>query len=398
MEKTISYTKEAITLEKWRDWVSGKLEEGAALAIWKLPHSDEINVIVDSNVEKGSGRINNFESRKGFLFAPFNADSDWYYLQSLTVLRLKFNNSDLEIIEGEPADWPKSTSLSEKKKQVKAKTNYHTGRNAKPLDTDADHFKNIVENAIQRIEDGQFEKVVPARKWSRKIDENFDLLDIYQKATNKYPRAMVSLVSIPKVGTWLGASPETLIQMDQNSIFKTVALAGTQAFQNQDLRDVTWTQKEIEEQAFVRRYIINCFKKIRLREFDEIGPKSSISGNLIHLKTEFRVDTVRTNFPDLPQIMLELLHPTSAICGMPKEPALAFLKEYEGFDREFFSGFLGPIGINNEMHVFVNLRCMQVNENSVTFYAGAGVTQDSVPEKEWIETKIKMETLNSLLT
>jgi isochorismate synthase len=398
VEETINYTKETNTLEKWRDWINGKLEEGAALAIWKLPHSNEINVIVDNNVEKGSGRIRNFESRKGFLFAPFNENSNWYFLHSLTVIRLKFDNRNLEIIDGEPADWPKSTSHLEKKSQGKRKVSFYTGNVAKPIDTDAEHFKNIVENAIQRIDDGQFEKVVPARKWSRKTDENFDLLDIYQKAANQYPRAMVSLVSIPKVGTWLGASPETLIQMDQNGIFKTVALAGTQAFQNQDLRDVTWTQKEIEEQAFVSRYIINCFKKIRLREFDEIGPKSSISGNLIHLKTEFRVDTVKTNFPDLPQVMLELLHPTSAVCGMPKEPALAFLQLQEGFDREFFSGYLGPIGINNEMHVFVNLRCMQVNDNSVTFYAGAGVTQDSVPEKEWLETKIKMETLNSLLT
>jgi len=398
VEEIIREIQSKSTFTQWKNWVRNKLEEGAALAIWKIPHSEEINVIIDNNVEKGSGRIEDFDTRKGFLFAPFDVESNWYFLHALTVFKFRINKNQIEVIDGEPSDWLKITKAKSELKKADVKIPFHTANAVNPKDTDAEHFREIVNEAVNSINAGQFEKVVPSRKWSKEVDEKFDLLELYAKAASKYPRAMVSLVSIPTAGTWMGASPETLIQMDQNGIFKTVALAGTQAYNNQDLRDVTWIQKEIEEQAFVSRYIINCFKKIRLREFDEIGPKSSVSGNLIHLKTEFKVDTVKTNFADLPQIMLELLHPTSAVCGMPKEPALAFLKKHEGFDREFFSGYLGPIGINSEVHVFVNLRCMQVNENSVTFYAGAGVTQDSNPEKEWLETKIKMETLNSLLT
>ena len=76
-------------------------------------------------------------------------------------------------------------------------------------------------------------------------------------------------------------------------------------------------QKDIEEQALVERYVISCFKKIRLREYDEHGPKTMIAGNVLHLKTEFEVDMVATNFPQLGSVMLNLLHPTSAVCGMP---------------------------------------------------------------------------------
>jgi len=398
VEETVQDILTKNVLGQLKNWLKIKLEQGGSVAIWKLPNSNEINVIVDNNIEKGSGRIHEFDLRKGFIFAPFNPDNHWYFLHSPTILRISFKNGELEIIDGEPTDWPKYVEPSSERSNTKIEIPFHTGKEVNPKDTDADHFKEMVSKAVVSINNGVFEKVVPARKWSREIDATFDLLNLYTKTASKYPRAMVSLVSISSVGTWMGASPETLIRMDQNGIFKTVALAGTQAYQNQELLDVTWTQKEIEEQAFVSRYIINCFKKIRLREFDEIGPKSSFSGNLIHLKTEFKVDTVKTNFADLPQIMLELLHPTSAVCGMPKAPALAFLNQYEGFDREFFSGYLGSIGVNNELQVFVNLRCLQVNEQTVTFYAGAGVTQDSNPEKEWLETKIKMETLNSLLS
>ena len=123
------------------------------------------------------------------------------------------------------------------------------------------------------------------------------------------------------------------------------------------------------EQAMVSRYIINCFKKIRLREFDEKGPKTAKAGNLLHLKTLFEVNMEETNFPELPTVMLDLLHPTSAVAGMPKEEALNFLKENEKLERAFYSGYLGPVNIGGSTHVFVNLRCMELFEDYVRLYA-----------------------------
>ena len=143
----------------------------------------------------------------------------------------------------------------------------------------------------------------------------------------------------------------------------------------------------------VSRYIINCFKKIRLREFEEHGPKTVVAGNLMHLKSDFAVDMKATNFPQLGSVMLRLLHPTSAVCGTPLETARKFLLEHEGYSREFYSGFLGPINMNEASHVFVNLRCMQLFADEAWLYAGAGVTADSIPEKEWEETEMKMNTL-----
>ena len=135
----------------------------------------------------------------------------------------------------------------------------------------------------------------------------------------------MSIVYTPEHGIWVGVTPETLVSIEDKSIFKTVALAGTKPYDESiSLKNVAWTQKEIEEQALVERYIISCFKKIRLREYDEHGPKTSVAGNLMHLRSDFTVDMKATNFPQLGSVMLNLLHPTSAVCGMPLDNAWSF--------------------------------------------------------------------------
>jgi isochorismate synthase len=117
----------------------------------------------------------------------------------------------------------------------------------------------------------------------------------------------------------------------------------------------------------------------------------------MHLKTDYMVDMKEVNFPQLGSVMLKLLHPTSAVCGMPLDAAIAFLQANEGYAREFYSGYLGPVNFQQESFLFVNLRCMQVLENAVRLYAGAGVTIDSIPEKEWEETEMKMKNMMGVI-
>jgi isochorismate synthase len=118
---------------------------------------------------------------------------------------------------------------------------------------------------------------------------------------------------------------------------------------------------------------------------------------VIHLKTDFDVDMVATNFPQLGTTMLTLLHPTSAVCGMPLQVSLDYIRKHEGYDRQFYSGFLGPLNIEGESCMHVNLRCMQLFANNAVLYAGAGVLADSDPDKEWAETEMKMNTLGRII-
>ncbi|MEJ7664473.1 MAG: chorismate-binding protein [Hymenobacter sp.] len=142
------------------------------------------------------------------------------------------------------------------------------------------------------------------------------------------------------------------------------------------------------------RYIVNCFKQVRLREYQETGPRTVAAGQLLHLRTDFEVNL--RNVPAATSLgtdMLRLLHPTSAVCGMPKAAALDFLRRHEGYDRAYYSGFLGPVNVAapGVSRLFVNLRCLQVRAEEAILYAGTGLTADSDPLREWQETGIETD-------
>jgi isochorismate synthase len=82
---------------------------------------------------------------------------------------------------------------------------------------------------------------------------------------------------------------------------------------------------------------------------------------------------------------------------MPRKEALAFLQTHEGFDRSFYAGFLGPVNIDGATSIYVNLRTASLQEGEALLYAGAGVTEDSDPEKEWEETEMKCEIIGKFI-
>ena len=275
---------------------------------------------------------------------------------------------------------------------------WHVNRHSIPDQTKKPDFKFVVQKGIDAIKAGTFEKVVLSRNKAYSLETDFEILQGFCQLLENYKNAFVSLVSIPEVGTWMGASPEILVEINNKKFFKTVALAGTQVLTPaSNPANAMWRQKEIEEQSMVERYILNCFKRIRLREYSEVGPRTVVAGNLMHLRTDFTVDMNQVPFPQLGTDMLALLHPTSAVCGMPKEPATSFIRQQEGYDRSYYSGFMGPVQVDGESHIFVNLRCMQLFEDIALLYAGAGITAESEPEKEWLETKLKMDTMREII-
>jgi isochorismate synthase len=242
---------------------------------------------------------------------------------------------------------------------------------------------------------------VSSRAARRPLPPDFDPLVAFQELSRKYERAFVSLVSVPGVGTWLGASPEVLAEVTADGQFHTMALAATQPLvPGHAPQDAIWRQKEIEEQALVARYIVSCFKQLRLRDYQETGPRTVVAGQLLHLRTDFEVDFKNVPAPaSLGTDMLRLLHPTSAVGGMPKVAALEFLQRHEGYDRAYYSGFLGPVNVAapGVARLFVNLRCLQVRPTEAILYAGTGLTVDSKPAREWQETEMKLQTVGSIL-
>lgn len=376
--------------------ISQALESGYAVAVWRLPNDDTKHLIVSKQHDQLPAETPLEDLHPGFLFAPFNKAADRTYLKA--DLAFSFSKGKLEApknpIQANSDIWLQ-TKLAEPVKH--APIRYHLKQ--EPMCMEKQGFTDMVAAGIRKIQDGHFEKIVPSRAALHPITPSFDMVQAFLNLSDANPNAFVSLVSAPETGTWLGATPELLVSVENKNLFRTIALAATQPFRpGVNLKSVAWTQKDIEEHALVERYIVNSFKKIRLREFEEHGPKTVVAGNLLHLKSEFSVDMEATNFPQLGSVMLQLLHPTSAVCGVPLEPAQDFLRKYEGYDRQYYSGYLGPVNFNNSIAIFVNLRCAQLLADRAILYAGAGVTIDSIPEDEWNETQIKMNTLLQVIS
>ena len=361
-----------------------------AFASWKKPESTESHLIVSLSIyDQTTANISELET--GFVINKFDDHHPAYPYHIKA--DLIFGQDDIRIDPRVTAQQLDSFEKAIRSESSNIEKSHRTVNKVTSC-----HFEQAVQKAINEISNGTFEKVVLSRfKDVTFPQQSFSLSIFFDRLCDLYPDAFCSMVHLPNQGLWIGATPELLIS-DNTNRFKTIALAGTKKLEaNQPLSEIAWTQKEIEEQAFVSRYVINCFKQLRLREFHEHGPKTIRAGSLVHLKTEFEVRYDEVSFDGLADQMLNLLHPTSAVCGMPLEQATSFIKDTESHDRLFYSGFLGSVNFNESTDLFVNLRCMNIFAKEARLFAGAGITQDSNPEKEMLETELKMETLMNII-
>jgi len=361
-------------------------------AFYRLPNKEEIIGVVDLSSSPVSYPFEQLSNFQGFVISPFlNEGNDAKFIHG----QLKFNFSTRKIFIENGKESVADRFIDE---ALAFGSNYTSSQSVGSSNQlNEEHYIQINQKAIEFIKNGRFKKVVLARKKSIIPPSDFHPTDLFESLNNTLKDSFNSLVFLPGEGIWVGASPELLVSVDQNNIFRTVALAATQRANPKEESEVVWTHKEIEEQALVVRYVLNCFKSIRLREYEDDGPKTVKAGNLFHLKTDFSVNLNEFDYPNLGTTMLKLLHPTSAVCGMPKEDALSFIREYEGLDRKFYSGFLGPVNIENETHIYVNIRCAEIEKERINLYSGAGITSESKPEKELEETSLKMQLLEKLI-
>lgn len=257
------------------------------------------------------------------------------------------------------------------------------------------HFESLVQSGIDAIKRDVFKKVVVSRK--EIIDlANFDLVSVFEKLVQNYPNAFCYCWFHPKIGLWMGATPERLLKSN-NKKFSTMALAGTQKIL--DSVKVVWEKKEIEEQQFVTDFILNNLRDLT-SEVAISGPYPLKAGALLHIKTD--IEGILNDNSNLKKV-ISVLHPTPAVCGLPKREAKDFILKNEGYDREYYTGFLGDLnkqGFNKgslKSDLYVNLRCMKITGNQAHLYMGCGITKDSDAGKEWKESVNKSMTMKRML-
>ena len=351
---------------KIQQHLNAHLEESLPFILYAKPNSTSLIGYFQQDYEIYS--TDDFLD-KGFVFAPFTGpDNVFFPVENCEIVIDTI--ADLEVDFGDFKDEVPTDSVKYK----------HT---------------ELVQKGIEAIQNEIAKKIVLSRKETIKMDD-IDFMLYFKRLLKAYPTAFRYLFFHPHVGFWMGATPEQLLK-HKGEYIKTVALAGTQVQPN--IEAVTWTNKEKEEQKIVTDFIIQNLEPF-INEIEISQPYTTQAGTLFHIKTDIQA---KLSYPDYFVNVLMALHPTPALCGLPKQAAKEFIIANEGYDREFYSGFLGELQYNPETKsyaesdIFVNLRCMQLEYKKVHLYVGGGITASSNPEGEFYETVNKSKTIKKIL-
>jgi isochorismate synthase len=273
-------------------------------------------------------------------------------------------------------------------KKMEAREN--TDAESEIIEINYSEYEEGLEQGISEIRHTNLEKFIFSRIEIHPKKPNFEPLSILQTLRNNHPNAFIYYLHHPISGTWMGATPETLANW-HNGIFSTMSLAGTQPLQN---GEVIWKPKEIDEQAYVTAFIEDVFQKENI-SYLKSETETVAAGPVVHLKTALQSDE-SISFNQALQLV-DSLHPTPAVCGVPRKKALETITLLETHQRSYYTGYLGLVYPERELNLFVNLRCMRVLSKSIALYLGGGITAESEVQKEWEETQQKAKTLLSAL-
>ena len=346
---------------------------------YRRPDREEIRALFQNDRELRT--VTDF-SESGFVFAPFDATEP--------AVLLRIDESLREIGRFE-RDGGKLYTLPDG----------HLGG-------DRDFHLKLIQKGIAEIDSGPLKKVVLARVLEASSPKG--PIALFQDILAHYPTAFCYIWYHPMVGLWLGATPEMLLETE-NQRFSTMSLAGTQRYREGEAP--VWGGKEEDEQGMVTQFIIDSLKD-KVSDLRVSERESVRAGNVWHLRNLIS-GTMRDG--GLGGI-IHALHPTPAVCGLPKDLAKEFILRNEGHKRGYYTGFLGELNqkeeisravtrknqenrayrtLKNRTSLYVNLRCMEMQGNRVSIYVGGGITKESVPEMEWEETMDKARTMLNLI-
>lgn len=246
---------------------------------------------------------------------------------------------------------------------------------------------------LEQLQSVKIDKIVLSRTLQLHMDDSLsadDRRNLFIVACHRYPHSYVALID-NEDSAWLIATPEVLLEEKEGTL-RTMALAATMSIEEgAHLRPSQWSSKNRIEQQIVAEYIASRLKKLGI-EYAASAVHTKIAGQLVHLCTDFSM-----NLDDNIGRIIAALHPTPAVCGLPREYAQQLITTIESHKRSYYAGFSGPILLDTGTHVFVTLRCMHIEGATACLYAGGGLLADSEVESEWVETQRKLKTMLNVL-
>ena len=322
--------------------------------------------------------ITDISGETGFIMAPFDTRNGHRYI---------LVKPDLEIREEEIS---RETIRGVEQLESRPQPQWNGGT---PVITEREAYMEQVDAIKSSISTGAFQKAVLSRIKVVEGDHMEIVPRLYQSICKKHPNAFTYLFKSDE-HFWLGASPEPLLRLREGKV-STVSLAGTRPYAEKHMDLNKWTAKEVLEQEYVTRYIHDVLRAFAIKDYRVSSPYVKKAGNLLHLRSDFSLDFARLK--GRLWEFVDAMHPTPAVAGQPKEDAIRFIKQLEPHDRDYYTGFLGPVSCAGEMDLFVNLRCMKITPKYISLYVGGGITLESDSADEWNETRLKALSLLKIL-
>jgi isochorismate synthase len=360
-------------LETLTGFIAGAIQQHKMFAVWFMPESPVVYFSIENKSEPPKPfTLQDLGKAKGFVFYPFDSNQSNPLILPSSEHFQGFEAMQ-KISEGK---FGPELALPEKPADIQT--------------TDKEDYLCGVQTLIGQINNQEAQKVVLSKikivPGIRKISPAELFLQL--KATQF--SAFCWMFFSPESSLWLGATPELLLRTKGNK-YQTMALAGTR--KSDEHNPFTWPEKERQEQQFVTDFIINQLKNAGAAEFVVSQPYTSFAGTMEHIRTDIEFAANKLTFGRI----LHVLHPTPAVCGLPKENALAMIARAEKHRREYYTGCVGPVNFEHDSAIFVNLRCMKIWKNHFQLFTGGGITQHSNPEAEWEETELKTRTMLNII-
>lgn len=255
-----------------------------------------------------------------------------------------------------------------------------------------------VAEVIETLRSSDLKKVVLARELRLQFSHGIPVEPVLKHLMSEQHESFVFALEADG-DCFVGASPERLVKKAGNEVFST-CLAGSiargQSFEEDENlgADLLTDQKNLDEHQFVVEMIKNAMTEVCDEVMLPSAPALLKNKHIQHLYTPV-VGYAREGTSILQ--LVDLLHPTPALGGFPKEKAVEVIREKEELDRGMYAAPIGWLDYQSNGEFAVAIRSGLIQAEAASLFAGCGIVKDSVVESEYMETKIKFRPMLSSL-
>jgi menaquinone-specific isochorismate synthase len=260
-------------------------------------------------------------------------------------------------------------------------------------------WKERVANAVNKIKNGELDKVVLARDLIGRSNQEISKRALINYLVENYPTTWVFLVS-----NLIGATPELLVRLSKSLVTSRI-LAGTIKMTGNEAQDLALagslakSSKDLEEHEYAVRSVADALAPYCSSTNVPEAPFVLHLANVMHLATDVTGVVNDSVTPVDIFTVINSLHPSAAVCGTPTLKAKEVIDDLEGMNRGRYAGPVGWIDSHNDGEIGIALRTGQLAEDlkSIQIYSGCGIVAGSNPDAELEESQSKLKPMRRAL-